>query len=186
VWLVLGILLVAAGLALFAVWFQWGQTRRCLTFFGATVAHRIQSARRVELWTLAAEGDAIRVVSRQDVSHAPGLVHLRRGLIEDLNYEWRGADGVASTEERRRLHFDVWDVALAFWDAPASDPRPTGSTSEPVRSETTVLAFDLDAGGGITIVGQPGRVSLGRIASGLRTWVDETRKTVTGTGKPGF
>ena len=48
--LVLSLLAVAAGLASFAVWFQWQQTRRCLTFYGSDAAWLIQRAPRVEVW----------------------------------------------------------------------------------------------------------------------------------------
>jgi hypothetical protein len=126
-WLVAGILAMAIGLASFAVWFQWTQTKRCLAFFGPDIATAIQTAPRVEAWKLSSTGDAGRVlaVSRVDVSKAPGLVHLRHGLVEDSNYTW-------SAVGAGRRPTESWDVALAFFAAETSRP-------------TAVLAFDLVA-----------------------------------------
>jgi len=154
--IVAGILAMAVGLASFAVWFQWSQTKRCLAFFGPDIATAIQAAPRVEAWRLSPAGDAGRVlaVSRADVSKAPGLVHLRHGLVEDSNYAWSAvATGRRPTES--------WDVALAFFASGASRP-------------TAVLAFDLDTDGAVTVVGQPGSVDLGRLGPGLKQWMAAT------------
>ena len=187
VWLVVGIMALATGLGAFAVWFQWGQTRRCLEFFGPIAARRIQSAVRVELWTLAAKGDRIRTVERLDVSQAPGLVHLRRGLIEDVNYQWGLSDQDGDHQARPgrgRLASEAWDVAVAFCE-PTDPQADSWATATPVP-KVTVLAFDLDEGGAVTVVGQPGRVALGRLRPGLRTWVEGTKHRVFSAGKPGF
>lgn len=151
---VIFLLLLAAGLGGFAVWFQRHQTRRCLDFLGPLAARRIQSAGRVELWTLAADGSVIRSVGRRDVSRAAGLIHLRRGLVEDVNYRWAAGRGPSQP-----LPAGAWDAALAFAD---SDGR-------------TVLAFDLDGDGSMTVVGRPGRITLGPIGPGLRTWIGTTK-----------
>ena len=125
--LVLGILLLAAGLGAFAVWFQWGQTRRCLAFLGPVAARRIQLAPQVELWMLAADGTTIRAIERLDVSQAPGLVHLRRGLIEDVNYRW---EEPVSAGAEPPLSPSSWDVAFAFLIL----ERPTGLRMEAADS----------------------------------------------------
>jgi len=182
--LVLGLLSLAAGLGLFAVWFQWGQTRRCLELFGPEAARRVQAAERVELWTLAAAGDRVQVRDRQDVSQAAGLVHLRRGLIEDVNYAWGSPGGPAGGPRPARLPPQSWDVALAFFSSPA----PAGEVEFDAgqANAATVIAFDLDGGGMATVVGRPGRVALGRIAKGLRTWVEDTQERGFREAKPGF
>jgi len=153
--LVLGILALAVGLAAFAVWFQWSQTRRCLAFFGPQVAAAIQTAPRVEAWRLAPGGTpaAVRGSAPADVSQSRGLVHLRHGLVEDSNYDWSAA--VAGRP------IAAWDVALAFFDSGAARPR-------------AVLAFDLDDAGAMTVVGQRGSVGLGRLGPGLRRWITTT------------
>jgi len=154
--LVLGILGLAAGLAAFAVWFQWTQTRRCLAFFGPEVATAIQVAPRVEAWRLSPAGAGGRplATSRTDVSQARGLVHLRHGLVEDSNYAWTAEPSAGPPPA-------AWDVALAFFPAGAAEP-------------TAVLAFDLEQAGAVTVVGRPGRISLGRLAPGLRKWMAAT------------
>ena len=121
----------------------------------------IQTAPRVEAWKLRSTGDAGRVlaVSRVDVSKAPGLVHLRHGLVEDSNYAWSAVDA-------GRRPTESWDVALAFFAAEASRP-------------TAVLAFDLEVDGAVTVVGRPGSVGLGRLGTGLKEWM-----TATLTGAP--
>ncbi len=186
----LGLVLLAVGLAVFAVWFQWGQTRRCLHFLGPVGARRIQTAERVELWIVAAGGDKLRVQQRFDVSRAPGLVHLRRGLIEDVNFNWNVETVVPGVEPSGgrpsgRLPAEAWDLAIAFLEAPAAQAkqRPAASTEQPGM---TVLAFDLDGRGAMTVVGRPGRVGLGRLASGLRTWVDDARKLGVEAGETGL
>jgi len=185
--LVVGLLALAAALAVFAVWFQWRQTRRCLAFFGAEQVRRIQSSPRVELWSLtngSVDGRGLlngsdgkpncgspahldlRPWRRLDVSRAQGLVHLRRGLVEDANFAWQAVetgpwDG-------------CWDVAIAFFDAESA-----------VVPECVVLvAFaSSGAGGGaggaaaqgrLAIMGRPATLTLGRLEAGLRTWIDAT------------
>jgi len=168
-WLVLGLVLVAVGLALFAVWFQWGQTRRCLRFYGAAAAGGIQKAPRVELWSLSDSGGKLRAATRLDISRAPGLVHLRRGLIEDVNFAWVGGEDRGGGP----LPVGDWDAAIAFYPA------------DPSASATAVVAFDLDEPGFATVVGRPGRIQLGRIGGGLRAWIDETKGRFSGQ-KSGF
>jgi hypothetical protein len=173
--LVLGLVLAGVGLALFAVWFQWGQTRRCLAFFGPEAARRIQSAPRAELWSLEADGASVRASRRLDVSRAPGLVHLRRGLIEDVNYRWAADDARTALP----LPAECWDEAIAFFDSAAAD------------AAVTVVAFDLDGPDGsgrqpvATVVGRTGRVALGPLAPGLRRWIEAT-KTGFQSAKSGF
>jgi hypothetical protein len=175
--IVAGLLILALGLGLFAVWFQRGQTRRCLEFFGPEAARRLQAATRVEVWRLEPRDGRVRAVDRIDASHAPGLVHLRRGLIEDFNYDW-GKGGLERPSEQGRrppLPADAWDQAVAFFGpsrsggAAAFPDDPAGATS----ASMTVVAFDLDGGGAATVVGRPGRVGLGRLRTGLATWLDD-------------
>jgi len=185
--LVVGLLALATALAMFAVWFQWRQTRRCLEFYGAEQARRIQSSPRVELWLLAnggvngreppdgLDGKAhcgsperleLRPSRRLDVSRAKGLVHLRRGLVEDANFVWKGVDSGTSD--------GCWDVALAFFDSEAAA----------VPECVVLVAFAppaVDGGPGsaaapgrLAILGRPATLPLGRIEAGLRTWINAT------------
>lgn len=161
--LVLTLVILGIGLASFAIWFQWQQTRRCLELYGSAVARRIQAAPRVELWEpqdgaetggRAAVAPAHESARRFDVSRARGLVHLRRGLVEDANFDWskRAGGGAA------------WDAALAFYDRPDD------------REPAAVLVFDFDpAGGTLSLVGRGNAVGLGRLEKGLRAWLTAAR-----------
>lgn len=161
-WLVVCILLLAVGLGAFALWFQWGQTRRCLAFLGPAAAAQIQEAPIVELWSLAGAEGRLARVDQFDVSRAPGLVHLRRGLVEDVNFRWPAAAASGQRAAGSRLPAGSWDVALAFRQD-AESPA------------ATILAFDLDEPGAMTVVGRGGRVELGRLGPGLRRWIETTK-----------
>jgi hypothetical protein len=156
---VFAFLLLASALGAFAVWFQWEQTRRCLDFFGPEIAAAIQSSPTVEIWHLGSDGSRVWQTVAHDVSKAPGLVHLRRGLIEDVNYAWD--DPASGPPGDRRLPAASWDIALVF----------SGSGSSPV-----MLAVALDSPGALTVVGRPGRVTLGRLGAGLAKWVRATSR----------
>jgi hypothetical protein len=166
---VVGLLALGAALAAFALAFQWRQTDGCLGFYGSDVARAIAAAPHVELWALGAGAEPGRLVAtgRCDVSRAPGLVHLRRGLVEDANFDWRPS-------EPRRLSPERWSAALVFAAAPGDPPA-------------AIIAIGFDPGGGaLCVVGQPGRVRLGRIERGLRTWVEAScprPETGPGAGK---
>ena len=91
--LVIGLLalgLLAAGIG---VWFQWQQTRRCLAFYGTRATEQISKSPFVELWQLkplsgGRHTGRLEAVLVEDITEAKGLVHLRRGLVEDANFQW--------------------------------------------------------------------------------------------------
>lgn len=97
---VVGILLVAVGLAGFAWWWNWQRTQRCRDFYGGEGAHLIRTATRVEGLLLSGLYDdqtreqievgphAFEVVGRRDLSKAKGLVHARTALLDDTSYDW--------------------------------------------------------------------------------------------------
>jgi hypothetical protein len=132
------------------------QTVRCLEFYGSAAAGMVSRAPRVELWTVG-PGDSpgrLQATSRQDVTAAKGIVHLRRGLVEDAGFAW----GDAGPAER--LPAESWDYAFVF-----SDPAFPGSQ--------TVVVVDLDPQGGwLAVAGRPGRVRLGRLGKGLAAWLN--------------
>ncbi len=168
-WLVAGLLLLGLAAAITGVWFQRHQTRRCLEFYGPAAARRIAAAPTVELLLVQPGPGPGRLVAqtRIDVSKAPGLVHLRRGLVEDANFSWQGTDarasgGAAGGAVLERLPPDAWNVAIVF--------------SEPLGSTTLVIDFD-PSGGALAMVGQPGRIGLGRIGPGLEKWIRSTLAT---------
>ena len=166
--LVIGLLALGFLAAGVGVWWQWQQTRRCLAFYGIRVTEQISKAPRVELWRLKRPSDGRRTgqlyVNRvQDITNAKGLVHLRRGLVEDANFQWleRGRSGPEPLPDT------AWDVALVFHDSDSLKSAPTYA----------VIAIDFGENpqeANLTVVGRPGRVALGKMAKGLRTWVEST------------
>lgn len=178
-WLVVGLVALGVTAGATAIAYQRGQTRRCLAFYGSDVARRVAAASQVEVWTLEATATPgrLRAVGRRDVSRAPGLVHLRRGLVEDANFRWPAAgEGV-----RSRLPAQAWKVALVFRDPASPD-------------DGAILVVDVaapgagaDGAGWLAVVGRPGRIALGRIGAGLGKWLadlpDEPGKTPP---KPAF
>lgn len=148
---VLGLVAAATGIA-----YQRMQTRRCLGFYSPDVAQLVTKAPKVELLRLrpGAEPGRLVATSSRDITAAKGLVHLRRGLVEDANFTWTPAGG------DDRLAAEAWDFAIVFSDPAAGGPAAT-------------LVVDLDdRGGNLAVVGRPGRVALGRIARGLAKWVE--------------
>lgn len=153
--LVVTLMLLGLAAASFAIWYQRAQTRRCLDFYGPEVARRVTKAPRVEVWTLAPADRPGRLmaIDRRDVSTARGIVHLRRGLVEDAGFDWAVA-GPAG-----RLPADAWDYAFVF-----SDPSTEGQAA---------IVVDLDAGDSwIAVVGRPGRARLARLGTGLAAWIE--------------
>lgn len=161
--LVVGLLVLGLTAAGVGIWFQWQQTRRCLEFYGVEAAGQISRAPRVELWSLRPrvdDGHTGRLLTTQqrDISAAKGLVHLRRGLVEDANFIWSKPPG-----GDQPLPDAAWDVALVFADdldaARVVLAVALGSDTEPAQ---------------LTVLGRPGRVGLGKMAKGLRDWVAAT------------
>lgn len=154
--LVVVLVAIGVGAAALAIVYQRAQTRRCLAFYGPEAARRVSKAPRVELWKVAPSDRPGRLVvtDRHDVTSARGIVHLRRGLVEDAGFRWSvdGPDGALPPES--------WDHAFVFTDTDGS--------------RTTIL-IDLDEQGGwLTVSGQGGRVALGRLGQGLATWIQAT------------
>ncbi|NBV44203.1 MAG: hypothetical protein EBR86_00820, partial [Planctomycetia bacterium] len=121
--LVVGLVTLGVVAACVGIAWQRGQTRACLAFYGPEVARAITTARRVELWSRvrpapqsAEHPEAVgplrlRAAERLDVSDARGLVHLRRGLVEDANFRPEGP-AVAEPAEGE------WSYALVFSSTP--------------------------------------------------------------------
>jgi len=174
-WLVVALLLLGVSAAVVGIWFQRQQTRRCLEFYGLAAARRITSGASVELLVVRPGSGprSLAAVSSLDVSDAPGLVHLRRGLVEDANFSWNGGDGPTGGAAGRGAAAprprDAWDVALVFRDRAG------------LEETAVVLDFDGD-GGALAVVGRQGWIGLGRIGPGLETWI---RDSVRRAGRDG-
>lgn len=158
----MGLLLLGLSAATLAIAFQRGQTERCLALYGPEAAAAISRAKHVELWQLAVRDGRLTAVERIDISTAKGLVHLRRGLVEDANFDWS-----AGSAADARLPAEAWNWAMVFAD----------SAEEAAGGGGTQLVLDLGddgSSGWVSVVGQGGRVGLGRIGSGLVTWIEAT------------
>ena len=164
--LVIGLLLLGITAGVVGIWYQRGQTRRCLAFYGPEAARMVTSAPVVEVWALAptAESGVLVALERADVSQAPGLVHLRRGLVEDANFRWQGRPSNGAG----RLPAESWDRALVFAD-PATGRPPVVLVIDLVEGASA--AAGVGELGSLAIVGHPGRIGLGRIAAGLERWL---------------
>lgn len=122
---ILTILVLAGGLTSFAVWYRHYAGQRCLEYWGAEAAVRIQESQEMELLKLEPEssdsessdssGDSIEVQGvrfqiafAEDISEKSGILHLQRALIEDRSYLWDEPDNTDSTIE--------WDYVIVFKD----------------------------------------------------------------------
>lgn len=168
------VVMVGLGLALaiLAIAYQRGQTRRCLAFFGPEHARRMAAASHVELFRLAPSGveGRLAAIDRRDVSTARGLVHLRRGLVEDANYAWNPDATDDEPSATARLPATRWTHAMRF----SEEGSQQGETTIVLALPESAAARDAGADGAdgwIAVVGAPGRVRLGRIAKGVDTWI---------------
>ena len=172
---VIGLLLLGLIAASSAMLFQRNQTRQCLEFFGISAAHQINYSLHVELWQLNPNRQSSELIEQNplrilDISKARGLVHLRRGLVEDANYDWSIVDEKnsllnAADEPSTSATWPTWEWALVF-----SSVSTHGTTNG-----ATVLVMDLThASGSLAVVGRPGRIGLGWLRSGLATWIQDT------------
>ena len=92
--MVVAIMLAAAlGLAAFAVWFQWRQTRRCLDFYGGDVARLVQTAPRVELWRLAPAAEPSSPEPRERIDRRGALSYSAIRCKHVRDDECRGEHG---------------------------------------------------------------------------------------------
>ena len=163
---ILVLLLVAAGLAAAgtAIWHQHRQTRRALDFWGPQAAHLIGHAPLVKLTALqprqpgetsAAEKSRADPVA-VDISQARGLIHFRRSLLEDANFEWNNDFSAVAAAEG--------DYSVLFSDG----------------EEKLVIVFDLDRrlievrprGDGVAKLTE-------RMADGVATFLSETLAQAT-------
>lgn len=97
---VLGLLLLGVGAAGFAVWYQRSMTDQALAFWGADVALALGNPEKLELVTLAPVdpagseerlslgGREFAVVTRQDITTAPGVTHARQALLENASFDF--------------------------------------------------------------------------------------------------
>ena len=156
----LGMLLVGIGLAAFAVWHRYANTRQALAFWGPEAAELISTSTGAELLVLAPSGESSRTVepaiehggqwfairSRHDLSKVRGLAHLRAALVEDASFDWTAAQTCGPQ----------WSHALRFFEGGA---------------ETAIL-LDLECAHAAQL-GHTQGVSIQPIAAGLKEFIKE-------------
>lgn len=119
-WAILIIVVLALAAATFSWTYRRYSVRRSMAFWGPAASEAIARAQHVELLRLAplgaesragqsesvaVPGGRRRVAARRDISHAPGLSHLRNALLRDASYAW---------QEAPRKEPIVWDYAVRF------------------------------------------------------------------------
>jgi hypothetical protein len=97
-WFTIAVVALSVSIALLALWHRSRDTAHVRDFWGADVANLIQNATHVELRkSHIAAGEAASQAKApsvddfpivQDISTAPGLVHLRATLVEDRYFRW--------------------------------------------------------------------------------------------------
>ena len=159
---ILVILGLGCGAAVFAIWYNQSQTRRITRFFGAPATVLIAQAPGVDFLQLAAASESaggadqeilasqaqtLVVLSRQKISQAPGLTHLRHALRQDVSYAWT----------KLTTRNSEWPYALQF----IRDQRRVTLLFHPNKQLMTMLGSD-------------SHVTLGdKLAHGLQVYINQ-------------
>ena len=161
-YVILIVFAVALSAAIFGRWYHYQRTRRSFAYFGPTATALILRAKKVELLRLSdepvdvgggmrdvvsLEGKEYPVIQSRDISAARGLIHMRTGFLDDVNFNWDDA----GDRGRRR-----WTRALRF---STGDLRAT-------------LAFDF-RDGRVSLVGRDSSLAMAPITKPLREFLDE-------------
>lgn len=107
---VTGCLLMVA----FALWKRSRTTEHVREFWGASQASLIQHGSSVKLRPAGANAQW------QDISTAPGLVHLRATLVDDRYYQWNARGPAQSTDALYVLQFASDERRIELAIDPAS------------------------------------------------------------------
>ena len=163
---ILFVLGIAVGAAVFAWSFHYMRGRRVLQLWGSETAHLIRvNADQVELLKLIAaagggeiesdvetsltiDGRVHRCAQSIDITTAPGLMHARQALIEDATFDW--AQGRGNCTAR-------WEYALRFSHADRQATILIDTNCQRIRLH--------DSGAEVALVS--------KIAKGLARFIDE-------------
>ena len=122
---IITMMVVAIGLAIFAWWNRYSQSQKVLEVWGADVVLAIRTGDRAHLLQLqslanraAAENEdridvlkngektTLVVVNQQEITDVPGLIHARHHLVHRMGFDW-DAPRSATCEP-------TWPLALRF------------------------------------------------------------------------
>jgi hypothetical protein len=122
-WMILSVVGIGVGMAVAAWLYFFFQQRRPLEFWGPSAARLIARAPVVDgIWlvapdaalsgenasevkTLTIDGRRYRIAKKRDLSTAPGLTHLRHGMVNDRCFQWDAPAGPEKPDWRYVLHF---------------------------------------------------------------------------------
>jgi hypothetical protein len=114
---IIAIVAVAVAAAGASWWFRYSATNRAAEYWDPIVARLIRDAPVVELYKydrlpnaafLSEHESYLDVGAGRDISHAPGLVHLRSALLEDRSFSWPPED----------MKSVSWGWVLVFRESP--------------------------------------------------------------------
>jgi hypothetical protein len=170
---ILGILGVAVASAAVSWWFRYSATHWAAQFWGPETVRLIRDAPLVQFIELrratASDGhdpmhdkfgfggnQHFQVVSRRDISHAPGLLHLRNALLEDRSYAEAANYDLRSIDWRWGLSFvgpgtgpqrTIWfsdDCRLALQQGVGREPDRVVAV-EPIAAGLSTMFTELSA-----------------------------------------
>jgi hypothetical protein len=87
-YIVLAVLLLAVLLAVGNMAYQTWSARRAIAHWGHDAAQLILTAPRVDVLRLRSSSLPLDAAATVDATHARGLLHVRRGLVNDALYAW--------------------------------------------------------------------------------------------------
>ena len=163
---ILAVVVIGLAGAIGGWWYRSQLQRRAIALWGLDAAELMQHAPRVELLKLTPQSDDIErdeensvsfgdtrlgITERIDVSHSPGLVHLRHSLISDQSFVWSAP--LDACQPR-------WPYALRFTD----------------DQHLATLLVDFDCRQA-TLAERNARVSIKPMAKGLEVFVNEQLET---------
>ncbi len=134
-WIILSFFSVALAMAVSAWAYYYFQQRRPMELWGADTARLILQAPKVEGWRLSvaledpasAEGNAqtitvgsqrLTIIERRELTDARGLLHFRKGLLNDRCFDWNADVSAATNDWRYGLRFSDGDAQATLLFAP--------------------------------------------------------------------
>ena len=180
---IIGIVFVAFWAAAISWYFRYNATHRAAKFWGPETFTLIRDATQVTLYlnpfasvaALAKNPAAVQSSfdkSGTDISHAPGLLHLRNALLEDQNFVWPGED-----EHWPNAPVDIQHWRLEFRDPQSGKVAAMQFTQN--CSQTARLVSGKDDVYELTAI------STEPMAKGLREMFDEFSAPLAPDGPPG-
>jgi hypothetical protein len=103
---IVGIVTVAVVAAGVSWWFRFNATHLAASFWGPQMARIISESTSISLTHMSRnEGGLVTTNATRDVSHAPGITHLRTALLEDRSFVWPANTGTPPAPAAWRLTF---------------------------------------------------------------------------------